>query len=134
MLLVKTKIGPSTIAGTGIFADEFIPADTVVWQFIPGKDDAYTRKQVEGLPEPKRSEILSLYHSYISKQTGRYVWHGDSAGYFNHSDHPNLRTEYREGVEEDLNIAARDIHPGEEITQDYTIFAQEGLDFKPSLT
>jgi hypothetical protein len=30
MLYVKTKIGPSEIEGIGLFADEFIPKDTII--------------------------------------------------------------------------------------------------------
>jgi len=132
MLLVKTKIGPSTIpnGGIGLFADQFIPKGTIVWQFVAGKDKAYTKEEVEQLPEPLRSQVLSLFHSYISKQTGRYICESGDGVYFNHSDAPNIFTEYRDGVEEDVNIAARDIQPGEELTQDYRAFAAEGVDFE----
>lgn len=32
MLKVRTKLGKSTIAGTGLFADQFIAKDTIIWQ------------------------------------------------------------------------------------------------------
>ena len=38
MLLVKTRLGASAIHGIGLFADEFIPKDTVTWRFTPGLD------------------------------------------------------------------------------------------------
>jgi uncharacterized protein len=129
MLLVKTEVAPSLIQGKGVFAEEFIPKGSVVWQFVPGKDLALTREEVEHLPEPERSDILSLFHSYISKQTGRYISFGDDSGFINHSDRANVGTRYEDGVEEDINFAVRDIQPGEEITIDYRDFAEEGVDF-----
>ncbi len=118
MLLVKTKTGPSPIAGTGLFADEFIPEDTVVWRFSPQIDLA----QVV-------DEDMSLRYAYISKQTGRIILPGDDAKYINHSTTPNVGTRYEEGVEEDINFALRDIKVDEEITIDYATFAKEGTDF-----
>ncbi|OGG45813.1 hypothetical protein A2673_04010 [Candidatus Kaiserbacteria bacterium RIFCSPHIGHO2_01_FULL_50_13] len=129
MLLVKTKIGPSKIHGIGLFADEFIPKGTIVWRFVPGKDEVRTKDEVEKLQEPKRSEILSLHHSYVSKQTGRYIYFGDHSGYFNHSNTPNVGTKYKKDVEEDINFSLCDITPDEEMTIDYRGFAAEGVDF-----
>ena len=130
MLLVKTKIESSKIHGTGLFADEFIPKGSIIWQFDPKRDRAYTRKDVELLPESERSEVLSLFHSYISNRTGRYIAHGDeNSNYFNHSFTPNVEGLYKEGVEECLCVAARDIEPEEELTMDYRSFAEEGIDF-----
>ena len=48
MLLVKTKIGPSEIDGIGLFADQFIPRGTLVWELVPALD---IEVAVEGLPE-----------------------------------------------------------------------------------
>jgi hypothetical protein len=33
MLLVKTTIAPSPIHGIGLFADQFIPQGTRIWEF-----------------------------------------------------------------------------------------------------
>jgi SET domain-containing protein len=120
MLLVKTKIRPSKIAGVGLFADECIPKGALVWKFSSTVDIA----------EP--SESGDLYHAYISKQTGRRITPGDDAKYINHSTTPNLDTRYESGIEEDINFALRDIRAGEELTIDYTTFAQEGADFSDS--
>mgnify|MGYP000470418846 CR=1 FL=1 len=47
MLMVKTRIAPSRIAGIGVFADQDIPAGTVTWRFMPGYD-----LQALGIDEP----------------------------------------------------------------------------------
>lgn len=129
MLLIKTIVKESPLHGKGLFADEFIPEGTEVWRFLPEKDAAYTKEEVEKLDEPMRSGILSLFHSYISKQTGKYITFGDHSGNLNHSKQPNVGVRYEGDASEDINFALRDIHPGEELTIDYREFAQEGIDF-----
>ena len=124
-MLVNTRIGLSEIHGTGLFATESIASGAVVWRFVPGEDGAYTKNEADTFPEPRRSEILGLYHSYISKQTDRYISCGDDAKYINHSDTPNLGTRFEVGVEEDINFALRDIAEGEELTIDYRTFAAD---------
>jgi SET domain-containing protein len=132
MILVKTKIGPSKIHGTGLFADEFIPKGTLSWRFDKSVDESFTKEEVERLPEPKRSEILGLYHAYINKHTGHYINCGDSACFVNHADAPNWTSEFDGDAsrdEDEIAVAARDIYPGEEITNDYRVLAAEGIDF-----
>jgi SET domain-containing protein len=92
MLLVKTKVDESPIpgAGKGLFADEFIPKGTPLWEFSPEVDETFTKEEVEILPEPRRSEILGLEHAYISTKTGKYVDCGDDARYVNHSENPTM--------------------------------------------
>ena len=57
MLLVKTRLAPSTIHGIGLFADEFIPKGTEVWKFVPGFDLALSVDEVESLPEMAKAWI-----------------------------------------------------------------------------
>ena len=129
MLLVKTRTGPSKIHGTGLFADEFIPKDTRVWEFSSLVDKAYSKKEVEELPEPERSDVLSLYHTWINKRSGKYIVEGDNGRFANHSFTPNL-IQTKEGF-----IASRDIAKGEELTYDYQEFSSEGtnLEFEPGV-
>lgn len=66
MLLVKTKIGPSEIDGIGLFADQFIPRGTLVWELVPALD---IEVAVEGLPETARAQILR--YGYKDKVSGK---------------------------------------------------------------
>lgn len=123
MLLVKTRIGPSTIDGIGLFAEEFIPQGTRVWQWVEGFD---LRISAEGLHQlsPPALEIF-LRYSFLSKRSGLYVLCFDNARFLNHSDAPNLLDISGSDSVEGLDISARDIMPGEELTTDYREFDEE---------
>jgi hypothetical protein len=125
MLLVKTKIGPSKIAGTGLFADQCIPKGTPVWRFAPGLDLEITEGEVGKMSEVARAQILN--YGYKSMETGNYILCFDDARFFNHADEPNCISSEKDGVPD---IAARDIQPGEELTNDYRVFDS---DFKAKI-
>ena len=123
MLLVKTKIGPSEVHGTGIFADEFIPKGTRIWEYREGVDSRFDQKFLDSLPEASQQQMLN--YAYKNPTTGMYVMCGDDARFFNHSDTPNTEdVGFDEGLVqgEGVTIAARDIQPGEEMFSNYRSF------------
>ena len=124
MLCVKTKIGKSSIHGIGLFADEFIAAETVVWKFSDLIDLCFDEKQIDGLSEIVKEQISR--YCYRDKRSGLYVLCGDDARFFNHSKEPNCLDFYDYKDLGNVTIAARDIGAGEELTCDYAAF---DLDF-----
>lgn len=128
MLLVRTKIAQSSINGIGLFAEEFIAKGTLIWQYVPGFDLAFTEDQLKELPGPAR-DYLSTY-SYKSRDTGRYILDADNARFYNHSQNPNTISIKIAGNEEGGDIATRDIEVGEEITCDYQ---RDDIDFEKKL-
>lgn len=120
MLLVKTTIGPSKINGIGLFAAEFIPQGTTTWKFTPDFDLRVTAKDLEKLREIARNTFLK--YAFLSKRTGLYVLCSDDARFFNHSVEPTIGDANSSESVEGIDIALRDIHPGEELTCDYTAF------------
>jgi len=121
MLLVKTKIGPSRISGIGLFADQHIPAGTLVWKFEPRIDMLLSESDLDKLSDAARDQID--HHSYFDKARGKYVLCGDNARFFNHSSNPNCDEKIP-----DQTIALRDILPGEELTVDYRTFDASGME------
>lgn len=96
--------------GIGVFATRPIPRGSIVVvrdQF----DTCLTQEEYHLLPEPVRVSMETyLYHD----KCGNLVLSWDHARYMNHSCHSNtMMTDYN------LEIAIRDIAPGEEITTEY---------------
>jgi len=128
MLLVRTVILPSPIHGIGLFADQYIPANTVIWQFDPKFDVGYTESEF-GMLSPSAQQHITKY-SYFCAEMNLWVLCGDDARFMNHSDTPNTFEE--PGIR---TIALSDIHPGEEILCDYSQFDARSFaetDFTPA--
>jgi SET domain-containing protein len=131
MLLVKTKVAESAVHGMGLFADQFIPKGTRIWEFNDEIDSRFDETRLSNLPEDEQATLLK--YTYVNPRTKLYVLCGDNARYLNHSDDPNTEDiGFDEGIVngEGVTIAARDIQPGEEILSDYAAFdadAREGM-------
>ena len=99
-LRVKVEVRQSTIHGKGLFALERIPVGAIVWAYDSKVD------RVQPIEEP---------NGYSWRTNLGYVVPGDNARFINHSNTPNLST--TPGLTP--TIAARDIEPGEELTECY---------------
>lgn len=96
--------------GYGVVAKEFIPAGTITW-VLDKLDREFSPAQYQGM-KPLYRDILDTYCYRNNK--GNLVLCWDYGRYVNHSFKSNcLSTAY------DFEIAIRDIHPGEELTDDY---------------
>jgi hypothetical protein len=115
MFVIKTRVGPSSIHGTGVFACENVAIGDPVWRFHPPFDQILSERDIAKLPSVAR-EYLEMYAYPSSDLSGQLVLSGDHARFLNHSDDPN--TEARPF----LSVARRSIAPGDEITCDYGAF------------
>lgn len=96
--------------GYGVVATEFIPAGTITWA-LDKLDREFTPAELGSL-EPLYQSILDTYTFRDNK--GRFILCWDNARYVNHSFNSNcLTTAY------DFEVAIRDIHVGEQLTDDY---------------
>ena len=96
--------------GYGVVATRFIPKGTITWA-IDKLDRIFTPDQIKNM--------ALLYQNVIDKYTyrnsaGNYVLCWDNARFVNHSSNSNCITTAYE-----FELAIRDIHPGEELTDDY---------------
>jgi len=99
--------------GHGVFATRLIPKGTLTW-VMDKFDRVYTEAEVRQL-EPVYQDILERY--CFRNCQGLWVFCWDNTRFINHSFQSNcVATPY--GCE----IAVRDIHPGEQITNDYGFF------------
>lgn len=96
--------------GYGVVATQFIPKGTITW-VQDDLDRIFTRDEIEKL-SPYVKQHLDIY-SFTNKQ-GEKILCWDNGKFVNHSFNPNcFSTPY------DFEFAIRDIHPGEELTDDY---------------
>ena len=131
MLLVKTRIGLSDISGLGLFADEFIKKDTVIWKFTNGVDVRLSDEQLAAVGKEHPLRDLEKY-MYRSKVSAQHILCSDDARFINHSSKPNT-IETQEDIE-GYTIASADIQPGEEITSDYSGFDVDFEQYREMLT
>jgi uncharacterized protein len=110
MNLVKTYTDKSDIQGIGLFANEFIPEGTKMWE-ISGFDIVVDDESFKSLPLTE--EQLKYVKRYIYFNNGYWIYCGDDAKFTNHSNEPNTMVGFTE------QIALKDIYPGEEITCNY---------------
>jgi hypothetical protein len=111
MIFPKTELQYiSTEIGYGVVAKEFIPAGTITWA-LDKLDREFTPEEFQNM-DPIYQDILDFYTFRNNK--GNFVLCWDNGRYVNHSFNSNcLSTAY------DFEVAIRDIHPGEQLTDDY---------------
>lgn len=114
MLLIDTELKPSSIAGFGVFLKAPVKAGDLVWQFDGRVDRILAPRDIEGLPEHAREDMIrhTCWHAASDVHA---VW-GDNARFLNHADDPNLAFD---GPAFGDARAVRDIAAGEELTCDY---------------
>jgi hypothetical protein len=96
--------------GHGVVATAFIPKGTITWVQDP-LDQVFSAERRATLPEKTRA-LLEYFAFKNAKDEMILCW--DHARYVNHSFKSNcLSTAY------DFEVAIRDIHPGEQLTDDY---------------
>jgi hypothetical protein len=96
--------------GYGVVATRYIPAGTITW-VLDKLDREFSPVEFQNM-DPIYQSILDTYTFRNNK--GNYVLCWDNGRYVNHSFNSNcLTTAY------DFEIAIRDIHPGEQLTDDY---------------
>jgi len=95
--------------GYGVVATKLIPRGTITW-VQDDLDQIFTREKMANLNQ----NIKKYLDTYSFTNNGEMVLCWDNGKFVNHSFKPScFSTPY------DFEIAIRDIHPGEELTDDY---------------
>jgi SET domain-containing protein len=118
VLLVPTSVRHSPIHGLGVFAEEDIPAGTILWRFEPLVDRLIREDELGRLPDHLVA-FIDIYSEHFP-DLGLLVLSGDNDRFTNHSDDPNTEVILPNGPEAYVR-ARRDIAAGEEITCDYNV-------------
>ncbi len=100
----------SDTIGYGVVATKFIPKGTITWA-LDKLDRTFEPSSITSL-EPLYQDILEKY--CYRNNAGDFILCWDIARFVNHSFNSNcISTPY------EFEVAVRDIHPGEELTDDY---------------
>ncbi len=116
MLLIPTKVGPSRIHGSGLFATEPVFRGTPIWRFQFGFDHVFSPIEFASLPRLAREH--TRWYCFVSHRSGDVILSGDHACFLNHASIPNTGTP-RGATEPVTTVALHDIAVGEEITCNY---------------
>ncbi len=129
MLLKKTVVKVSPIAGVGLFADQDIKKGEIVWQYTPESCTLLTEEQLDVLVNSfhkTEKDLIKYYltYSYFQKFLNSLVFCLDNGRYVNHSEEPNLvaPTDLPYDVAWQYSVALRDIKKGEELTENYNSY------------
>jgi SET domain-containing protein len=118
MLLISTRVGPSTIHGVGVFACEPVVEGQIIWRFEPVFD-----RMIEDVELSQAPDVFRVFlHMYAYRSVdlgGGLVLPCDHARFLNHSPDPNTAERPY------LSFARRPIGIGEEITCDYGAFCTD---------
>lgn len=132
MYIVQVEIRDSNIDSKGVFALEFIPKGTIVWQYSEDHDRKMTPSEFDHLDEEAKIALQRI--AYLSPTTKMWVTppDNDPACYTNHNpDSFNTSVSFEPKVsEEPLFRANRDIKIGDEITNNYTDFDENSISNK----
>src|SRR5947199_9961242 len=116
MLLIPTRLAPSSIHGFGVFAVARIANGAPVWRFAKGLDLEFSPDIVPTLPV--HVQKFFAHYGYLDRHVQRIILCFDDARFVNHSETANIGTDYRQDSY-GLDVALRDIAAGEEITMNY---------------
>ena len=96
--------------GYGVFATKFIPQGTITW-VLDNLDQRFERDFILSLNSPLREKLIKYCYR---DRNGTYILCWDIAKFANHSFYSSCI-----GTAYEFELAARDIYPGEELTDDY---------------
>jgi len=119
MLLVKVELRKSDIDGLGCFTLEPIQKGQLLWVFDPRIDTRVRVSELNELPEAVQQYVKIYGFQEVVEGEPVYTMCGDHSKFMNHADAPNTMTDPENPL---VEIAARDIQTGEELTCNYFSF------------
>jgi hypothetical protein len=115
MMIVRSYVAPSAIAGFGVFAAEAVRCGQAVWRFDPRFDSVIAKADM-ACAAPHVREFLERYAYELPEDPSFLVLDADNGRFLNHSSSPNVDLQ-----DPRLGTAARDIDAGEELTWGYAL-------------
>jgi SET domain-containing protein len=115
---VEVKPANNPAMGLGLFAKEFIPNQSIVWQYIKGIDIRFPIEKLNELNKAQKEyfQVYGWIEQMANDEKPYYYCNADNTSFINHSKNSNISSRG------DYSIATRDIEIGQEIFIDYSEF------------
>ncbi len=125
MLIIDHFAGPSKIHGFGLFAGQDIKKGDIIWIFNPVIDRKFDRekflKVCREIGAHGRRHLLNTCYKYKDN----YYYISDNAKFINHANEGcNIAL-----IDENTEVALRDIKKGEELIEDYSQYDKDDYFF-----
>ena len=121
MLKVKTKLNNDNYGGFGLFADQDIVENDIVWQYNPRFTLTFTQEEIKTLSPFLQDWINKYAYNFCNAETDEVYLDIDDSRFMNHDDNP---TTYYDPDTKSYR-AKRNINSNEELTIDYRDFCEE---------
>jgi hypothetical protein len=118
MMHIKYALKASTVHGIGLFADQEILTGQLIYTASPLLDVDITEAEFASLSAAEQHEVK--YWGFFIPESKTWHVDFDVSKFINHSTTPTVTQDPSHS--EAYLIAARDIHKGEELTQNYLEF------------
>lgn len=116
MLCVKTKLLPDKYGGIGLFADQKITKDSIVWVSSSMTCSVYTQTEFDSFPLIYKEFMQRYAYSFSDNE----IWiNTDDSRFMNHSNNPNVIDLDGVGSDIIMCVANTTIPIGDELTCDY---------------
>ncbi|TPE51404.1 SET domain-containing protein-lysine N-methyltransferase [Amaricoccus solimangrovi] len=125
--LVDVEFRSSKVDGMGVFARRAIRSGTRLWQFDESMH-VCDSNALAGLDD--RDLAYALHGGYLHGPSDKFLWYRDGMQFMNHADGEmaNVGLGFWPELRQDHCVALRDIAAGEELFEDYSFWADAGLD------
>ena len=129
MLTVRTEVRASRLHGLGAFLLEPVKSGSVVWERGP-LDVDMDAELVRALPDVARDFIFT--YGTFSRLLGTWLLCGDDARFINHAGVGVATLTSTDVLIDAVNVAARDLSAGDELTIDYSTICDAIRDEAPA--
>lgn len=118
MIHIAYKLKTSGLHGIGLFANEEIKKGQLIYTASPLLDLNITQEQFDSLDQREKDEVL--WWGFFDAPSQKWHVDFDVSKFINHSTEASVTQD--SNYDEAYLVAVRNIHPGEELTQDYLEF------------
>ncbi len=125
--LVGVEFKSSSVEGKGIFARRDIKSGTRLWQF----DNTMHVCDANDLARLDAETLaFALHGGYLHGPSDKFLWYHDGMQFMNHAaaEGANVGLGFWPELRQDHCVALRDIEAGEELFEDYSFWANVGLE------